>query len=318
MEQIDILLATYNGAKYLREQIDSILKQTYSNFRLLISDDCSTDETLDILKEYEEKDSRITVYRQEENLGYVKNFEFLLGLVENKIFALSDQDDIWIEDKIEVAIKKIEETKADLYFSDLYLIDEKGNKISDSFWKQKGFYKKVIKDKKYKGLLLNNYVTGCTIVSKKEFIKKITPFPKEMMHDYWIAIVVSLKGKIVYDKVPHINYRQHTDNQVGSKMKSKELNSLDEIRNMFIDVKLKHFTVLNNNKELFNEQEQKRNKKALEYYKKLNKTKNINFRNWLLFYKLYKYENFQYCIANFIILNIPMFGRIIYKFKKGK
>ena len=138
------------------------------------------------------------------------------------------------------------------------------------------------------------------------------------MHDYWMAIVVSLKGKIVYDIVPHINYRQHSDNQVGSKMKSKELNSLDEIRNMFIDVKLKHFTILNENKELFNEKEQKQNTKALEYYKKLNKTKNINFRNWSLFYKLYKYENFKYYIANFIILNIPMIGRIIYKLKKGK
>lgn len=318
MEQIDILLATYNGEKYLKEQIDSILKQTHSNFRLLISDDCSTDGTLDILKEYEKKDNRIIVYRQEENLGYVKNFEFLLGLVENRIYALSDQDDIWIDDKIESAIKKMEETKSDLYFSDLYLIDEKGDKISDSFWKQKGFYKKVIKDKKHKGLLLNNYVTGCTIVSKKEYIKYFVPFPKEIMHDYWIAIVVSLKGKIIYDKIPHINYRQHTDNQIGSKMKSKELNSLDEIRNMFIDVKLKHFTILNENKELFNEKEQKQNTKALEYYKKLNKTKNINFRNWSLFYKLYKYENFKYYIANFIILNIPMIGRIIYKLKKGK
>ena len=78
MEEIDILMATYNGEKYLREQIDSILNQTYSKFRLLISDDCSQDKTREILKEYEEKDKRITVYYQEENLGYVKNFEFLL------------------------------------------------------------------------------------------------------------------------------------------------------------------------------------------------------------------------------------------------
>ena len=78
MEEIDILMATYNGEKYLREQIDSILNQTYSKFRLLISDDCSQDKTREILKEYEEKDKRITVFYQEKNLGYVKNFEFLL------------------------------------------------------------------------------------------------------------------------------------------------------------------------------------------------------------------------------------------------
>ena len=74
MEQIDILLATYNGEKYLKEQLDSILSQTYSNFRLLISDDCSKDGTRKILEEYEKKDKRIQVFFQEKNLGYVKNF----------------------------------------------------------------------------------------------------------------------------------------------------------------------------------------------------------------------------------------------------
>ena len=78
MEQIDILMATYNGEKYLREQIESILNQTYKNIRLIISDDCSTDQTREIIKQYEKKDSRIKVYLQEQNLGYLKNFNFLL------------------------------------------------------------------------------------------------------------------------------------------------------------------------------------------------------------------------------------------------
>ena len=318
MEQIDILLATYNGEKYLKEQLDSILNQTYTNFRLLISDDCSNDNTKVILKEYELKDSRIKIFYQEKNMGYIKNFEFLLKNVESDFYALSDQDDIWMPEKIEVAIKKIKENDANLYFSDLKLIDEYGKNIGESFWKEKGFYKKVLKDKTKKGLLLNNYVTGCTIVARKELLKEILPIPNDMMHDYWIAIVASKKGKIVYDNVPHIQYRQHGDNQVGSKMKSKELNSLDEIRNMFIDIKIKHFTVLNENKTLFSLKEQKQNEKSLKYYKKLNKKKYINFSNWFLFYKLYKYENFKYYIANFIILNIPMIGRIIYKGKKEK
>ena len=318
MEQIDILLATYNGEKYLKEQIESILNQTYSNFRLLISDDCSQDNTLEILKEYEEKDDRVEVFLQEQNLGYVKNFEFLLSQVENEIYALSDQDDIWLDDKLECAVNKLEEENADLYFSDLYLIDQNGKQISDSFWKEKGFYKKIIKDKKYKGLILNNYVTGCTIVSKKQYIKDIIPFPKDMMHDYWIALVTSLKGKIIYDRQPHIKYRQHGNNQIGSKMKSQEMNSLDQIRNMFIDIKIKHFEILIINEKLFNEKEQRINKKALEYFKKLSKKKYINLSNWGLYYKLYKYENFKYYIANFIILNIPILGRFIYKLKKGK
>lgn len=257
------------------------------------------------------------MFYQEKNLGYIKNFEFLLSQVQNEIYALSDQDDIWMPDKIETAVNILRKDNADLYFSDLYLINEEGKNISNSFWKEKGFYKKIKKDKKKKGLLLNNYVTGCTIVSKKKFIQDIIPIPSGIMHDYWIAIVISLKGKIVCDENPHIKYRQHGDNQVGYKMKSKELSSLDEIRNMFIDVKLKHFGVLTKTKDIFNEKYKKQNEKALKYYTKLNKTKYINFRYWFLYFELYKYENFKYRIANFIILNIPILGRIIYRVKKG-
>ena len=319
MEQIDILLATYNGEKYLKEQLDSILMQTYSNFRLLISDDCSNDSTKDILKEYEQKDNRIKVFYQEKNLGYVKNFEFLLGKVENKIYALSDQDDIWLPEKIEKAIENINYNNSDLYFSDLILIDETGKEISKSFWKEKGFYKKIKKDKNYKGLLLNNYITGCTIVSKKELLKYVLPIPKNtkyMIHDYWIAIVTALKGKICYDTNCYIKYRQHGNNQVGSEMKSKKLDSLEEIRDLFIDVKIEHFKVFVEYKEQFKEKAQKQNKKALEYFERLKKVKNINFKNWYLFFKLYKYENLKYFIANFIILNVPILAKKIYKTMK--
>lgn len=315
-EQIDILMATYNGEKYLKEQIESILNQSYSNFRLIISDDCSKDNTKSILQDYSKKDNRIIVYYQEKNLGYVKNFEFLLSKVENNLYALSDQDDIWMPEKIEKAVEKIKQDNADLYFSDLIIVDENSNKISESFWKQKGFYKKVLKDKKHRGLLLNNYITGCTIVSKKEFLKDILPLPqntKYMIHDYWIAIVLSKKGKIVYDNNSYIKYRQHDYNQVGIKTKSKELKSLNEIRNMFLDVKIEHYEIFNLNKKLFNEKEQKLNEKALKYFKSLKNTKIINFKNWLLFYKLYKYENNKYFLANFIILNIPIIARNIYR-----
>ena len=133
MEQIDIILATYNGEKYLKEQLDSILNQTYTNFRLLISDDCSQDSTKEILKEYEEKDNRIKVFFQEKNLGYVKNFEFLLTKVEGSIYALSDQDDIWNKDKVEKSYNKLKEEHADLVFTDLEMIDEEGKTIKDSF-----------------------------------------------------------------------------------------------------------------------------------------------------------------------------------------
>lgn len=98
-KQIDVLLATYNGEKYVKEQIESILNQTYRNIRIIISDDCSTDNTVKILEEYKEKDKRIELYTQKENLGVVKNIEFLLKKVENELYMLSDQDDVWLPKK---------------------------------------------------------------------------------------------------------------------------------------------------------------------------------------------------------------------------
>ena len=95
--KIDILMATYNGEKYLREQIDSILNQTFKDFNLIICDDCSKDSTWQILEEYQKKDSRIKIIKNEKNLGYNKNFEKLLSFVKSDYFMLSDQDDFWLE-----------------------------------------------------------------------------------------------------------------------------------------------------------------------------------------------------------------------------
>ena len=97
-EKVDVLMATYNGEKYLKEQIDSILNQTYQNIHLIISDDCSTDGTRNILKEYEENE-KITVFYQENNQGYVKNFEFLLKQVSSELYMFADQDDFWLPEK---------------------------------------------------------------------------------------------------------------------------------------------------------------------------------------------------------------------------
>ena len=96
-EQIDILMATYNGEKYLKEQIESILNQTYKSIRLVISDDCSKDRTKEILKQ-NEHDNRIEVHYHDKNQGYIKNFEYLIKQVKNNIYMLSDQDDVWLTD----------------------------------------------------------------------------------------------------------------------------------------------------------------------------------------------------------------------------
>ncbi len=317
---VDILLATYNGEKYLKSQLDSILSQSYSNFRLLISDDGSTDKTKSILEEYSKKDNRIVLFFQNENLGIIKNFEFLLKKVEAKYYMFSDQDDIWKENKIEKSIKTLEETESDLVYSDLEVVDENLKVIYESYWKLKGIYKKIKKYNNFKSLYLNNFVTGCTILSKKDLINKFLPLPKTskyVLHDYWIPLILSQTGKITYIEEPLIKYRQHKNNKIGSKKRSDEIKTLDEIRALFIDVKKQHFkTFIENEDKFIDENVKKLNKKALTYYEMLEKKKNINFKNWILFFKLYKYEEFGYTMQNFLILNIPILARILFKFKK--
>ena len=134
-EQIDVLLASYNGEKYIEAQISSILNQTYKNIKLIISDDCSTDGTKKILKEYAQKDDRIELYLQEKNLGVVKNIEFLLKKVSSNLYMLSDQDDVWLPEKIEKSAKLLKENDADLVFGDLKIVDKDLNTIKDSFAK---------------------------------------------------------------------------------------------------------------------------------------------------------------------------------------
>lgn len=320
MEKVDILLATYNGEKYLIEQLDSILAQTHTNFRLIISDDCSTDGTRKILEEYKAKDNRIELFFQAKNLGVIKNFEYLLKKVESKYYMLSDQDDIWKKDKIEKSLDKLINSESDLVYSDLEVVDESLNVTYKSYWKLKGIYSKIKKYNNFNALYLNNFITGCTLISKKEYIKDILPLPatsKFVLHDYWIALVVSQEGKISYIEEPLIKYRQHKNNKIGSKKQSDDLKSIDDIRELFIRVKKEHFTVFIENERIFKDEKiRKLNKKALAYYEMLSKKKNINFRGWLLFYKLYKYEEFGYSIQNFLILNLPVIARILYKFKR--
>ena len=314
-EKVDILMATYNGENYLKEQIDSILNQTYKNIQLIISDDCSKDGTREILKKYEQND-KIKIFYQQENLGYIKNFEFLLNKVESNLYMLSDQDDIWKEEKIEKSVEKLKNENVDLVFGDLEVVDENLNTIYESFNKYMKLERKIDKCiRNYKLQYLYNCITGCTILSKKELLDKILPLPsqsKYMVHDYWMGLIVSLNGKIGYIKEPYIKYRQHGNNQIGTEKVSHKFKKLEQVRDLFINVKLGIFTSYVQNEEKFPENLKKQNKQALQYYEMLKNKKYFNFRSWNIFYKLYKEETFKYFIENFIILNIPFFAKIAF------
>ncbi len=223
MNLISIAMATYNGEEYLRLQLDSILNQTYKNIEIVICDDCSTDGTLKILNEYEKKYLNIHVYKNEANLGFVKNFEKAISLCNGEYVALADQDDIWLPEKLEVLYNSIE--KYSVICSSYKIIDDKNNIISENHSHRIDTRKKIVKNRldKFKTLLFTNFVTGCTILMKRDFINKIFPLPTNCYHDWWIGLIASYYKELKYIDIPLILYRHHDNNETSTLRISKKI-----------------------------------------------------------------------------------------------
>lgn len=223
MDRIVVLLSSYNGEKYIREQIDSILNQKNVDVELVVRDDGSNDNTINILKEYSVKHQNFRYY-QGQNKGPAFSF---LDLIKNapsaKYYALADQDDVWDKDKLYIGIELLK-TKARckpmLYHCNTRIVD------SDLKFIRLG--KKEVKIKSKYSSLMENRATGCTMIFNdyaRELINKSNP-TYISMHDSWIFLVVSFFGKVIYDKVPHMSYRQHGNNVIGaSTSKTKMLKS---------------------------------------------------------------------------------------------
>ena len=221
-KKIDILMATYNGQKYLVEQLDSIINQTYHNWNLLIRDDNSTDKTLEIIQNYHKKDKRIKILKDNKgNLGIVRNFEELLKSSESEFIMFSDQDDIWVENKLDMYLKMIEKikNKGFMIHSDAILFDKnKSNILKDTFISKKAINKGL------ENVFFNYFVQGATILISKEIKNFILPFPKEVyLHDRYIHLISELFFERIFVNKALIYYRQHGDNQIGAKNTIREL-----------------------------------------------------------------------------------------------
>lgn len=216
-ELVDILVATYNTEeKYLRKQIESILKQTYHNIQIYISDDNSNKENVaKILQEYAENDKRIKLYIQPQNLGYNKNFEFLLKESKANYIMFSDHDDVWHLDKVEKSLKKIKEEKVDMVYCNCRQIDENGAVLQDDYFKYKNV--PLIKDKNK--LSISRCVgIGCSQIITKEVRDKMIPFKEEVIAHDWLAAFIASEGKgIKYIKEPLFDYRLHSTNVFGGR-----------------------------------------------------------------------------------------------------
>ena len=206
---ISIILCTYNGEQFLGQQLDSIFDQTYKKMEVLVCDDQSTDRTVPILKGYQSRQGlRYIVNRM--RLGFVKNFEKALSLAKGDLIALSDQDDIWERNKIEILEKEI--GRHTLICSDSRLIDDEGREIHGSFREYASL--QVPCKHQFESLLFHNFVQGATALFKRSLLEKALPIPHNMMfHDWWLALVASRLEGIKYLPTSLIKYRLHGKNE---------------------------------------------------------------------------------------------------------
>ena len=216
--KVVVLMSTYNGEKFIREQIDSILHQKNVTVEIIIRDDCSTDSTIDILQEYSTKYNNITLIKGKENLKPAKSFFWLMeNYSDSDYFALSDQDDVWDSDKLECAINMINQENNNiplLYYSNLRIVDQ-----NLTFYRNSHSSPHISRNKY--AAFIENLATGCTIVYNRrmaQLIKQKKPC-NFSMHDAWLYLVGAVFGKNIYDYEPHICYRQHENNVIGTRLK---------------------------------------------------------------------------------------------------
>lgn len=212
-KKVNVLMSTYNGERYVKEQLESILCQTYSNVEIYVRDDCSKDGTLSILREYEERG--LIHLEAGENLGFVGSFQWLIANGgDADYYAFADQDDVWLEDKLKMAVEKLEDTPADvpvLYFSNYDYYDGDLNFMAHR------------DPKKPNVSFLNSMVDCVSLGFNSVFNRKAKDMVTEQMptkstgHDWWMYMVCVGMGEVVFDERPTVKYRRHNNNVSGRK-----------------------------------------------------------------------------------------------------
>lgn len=220
MENIAVLLSTYNGEKWVNEQLDSILHQKNVEVTLYIRDDGSTDKTVSIIKEYKEKYSNIVLW-EEENIGWGKSFMELLSRVKgHSFYCFADQDDIWLDNKLNRAIEMINKSHTNspmLYYSAMTLIDKEGKYIK----KVQDYKPWSVGKNKISASCINNLCCGCVMVFN-DGLRELCIIPKDktnISHDTYIGAVAVTVGNIIYDKESFILHRIHEKNATVSSQK---------------------------------------------------------------------------------------------------
>ena len=238
MQTLSIALCTYNGSKFLREQLQSLANQTLLPFEVIVTDDCSTDNTISIIREFA-KVLNIKTFANDFPLKVAKNFEKAVSLCSGDIILMCDQDDIWHPDKLAKISQYFQDNPNQLaVFSDADLVDEKGESLNKNFWSVVRFHEFQIQQFKEGNvvelLLAGNRTAGCMMAFRKELIEKIVPFPTHiplMIHDNWITIVSAMMDSFGLIDEKLISYRQHSLQQIG--IREKEVGKTVSLKNRF-------------------------------------------------------------------------------------
>lgn len=226
-DKISVAMATYNGERYIEEQINTILNNLKENDELIISDDGSNDKTVDIIKKYIEKDKRVKLFNGPQ-CGLKQNFANAINNTSGKYIFLSDQDDIWMQNKVEKVIQCFKNQNATVVIHDAEIVDSNLKTIIPSFFEYRNSGKGILKN-----IWKNTYI-GCCMAFEKSIKEKILPIPNDIeMHDQWIGILSEKYGKSVFLNEKLIKYRRHDSNV--SQMHHHKLCKM--IRNRIIFIK---------------------------------------------------------------------------------
>ncbi len=208
---VSVAVATYNGQRFLRQQLDSIYAQTYPNIEVVAIDDHSSDETVAILERC--RRARGLTYRiNETNLGYPRNFEKAAHMCNGAYIAFSDQDDIFLPHKIETLVREIQGYS--LIYSDAAIIDAAGAVLAPSYMRFVNF--PMLTGKPFRELVFRCFIRGFQVLFERELLRAAPPMPDRVTHDDWFTILAAKHGGIKYLDEPLVRYRQHGANVTGS------------------------------------------------------------------------------------------------------
>src|SRR4051794_15855132 len=217
-QKVSVVMCTYNGENFIEQQIESILNQTYPLYELFIIDDCSTDNTISIIEKFASKKSFIQLYRNDKNLGYNKNFEKAMRMARGDIIAISDQDDVWLPDKIKTLIENWNDDTLIIYCNSEKFSHEiplKPAKLSKKYKRFKG--------DDIRKLSLYNTVSGHAMLIKKKLVILALPIPENTIYDWWIAGVAAVNGGVTYISQTLVYQRVHDNNLTISNKKDSSL-----------------------------------------------------------------------------------------------